>query len=87
MQEIADASDVEKKRFSQKAVSREKIFCLNRWHTRLSERASRQERKYEGNSTKGKCANTAQTQDCAYNLLDDAVPAFPQAAVWNAFQE
>jgi hypothetical protein len=43
-------------------VLREKIFCLNTWHARLSDRASRQERKHEGNFTKGKRAKTAPTQ-------------------------
>ena len=60
-QEIADATGVEEKRFSQKAVSREKISCLNTWHARLSDRASRQERKHAGNFTKGKRAKTAPT--------------------------
>ena len=48
---------------------REKIYCLNLWHARLSDRASRQERKHEGNFTKGNRAKTAPQAAVRYRRL------------------
>jgi hypothetical protein len=75
-QEIADATGVEKVRFSQKAVLREKILLPEHVaraieRSRVTPRTQTRGQLYEREAREDRACS-----DCAYDLLDDAVPAF-----------
>jgi hypothetical protein len=56
-------------------VLREKTFCLNTWHARLSDRVTPRTQA-RGQLYEREAREDRAYSDCAYDLLDDAVPAF-----------